>query len=145
MSSVWKTCALGVSLAALLAPAATRAGDESGMHGPIPWTESLDAAKKTAAQQKKVILVDFWATWCGPCRQMLKTTYQDKQVVARAKQFVPVLVNFDKSPAIVKQYKIGQIPVVLFLDAKGNVLKRAQFMDAKAMLRAMDEVGKKRH
>jgi hypothetical protein len=74
---------------------------------------------------------------------MLKTTYQDKAVVERSKQFVPVLVNFDKQPALVKRYNVGQIPVVLFLDTHGKVLKRAEFMDAKAMLKAMDEVAKK--
>src|SRR5215212_4419673 len=77
-----------------------RAEDAAKEHGPIAWMESLENAKKTAAKEKKVIFVDFWATWCGPCKQMLKTTYQDKQVVERSKQFVPVLVNFDKEPAI---------------------------------------------
>jgi thioredoxin 1 len=124
---------------------ATRAEDAAKEHGPIAWTESLEAAKKTAAKEKKIIFVDFWATWCGPCKQMLKTTYQDKQVVERSKQFVPVLINFDKEPAIVKKYNIGQIPVVLFLDSKGNVIKRGAFMDAKAMLKTMDEVAKKKH
>jgi thioredoxin-like negative regulator of GroEL len=121
-----------------------RAADEAKEHGPIAWTESLDDAKKTAAREKKIIFVDFWATWCGPCKQMLKTTYQDKAVVERSKRFVPVLVNFDKQPALVKKYHIGQIPVVMFLDARGKVLKRAEYLDPKAMLAAMDQVLKKK-
>ncbi len=136
--------ATGVVLAAGLLPMAARAQDAAKDHGPIAWTESLENAKKTAAKEKKIIFVDFWATWCGPCKQMLKTTYQDKQVVERSKKFVPVLVNFDKEPDLVKKYKISQIPVVMFLDAKGNVLKRAEFLDAKGMLKVMDEVSKKR-
>jgi thioredoxin-like negative regulator of GroEL len=75
---------------------------------------------------------------------MLKTTYQDKAVVERSKRFVPVLVNFDKQPALVKKYHIGQIPVVMFLDARGKVLKRAEYLDPKAMLAAMDQVLKKK-
>ncbi len=136
--------ASGAVLAMGVAPGLARAADAAKEHGPIAWTESLEGAKKTAAREKKILFVDIWATWCAPCKLMLKTTYQDKQVVERSKQFVPVLVNFDKEPAFVKKYKVGQIPVVMFLDAKGNVLKRAEFLDAKGMLKLMDEVAKKR-
>ena len=137
--------AILVSAALLFSLTATfaHAEDAAKEHGPIAWTESLENAKKTAAKDKKIIFVDVWATWCGPCKQMLKTTYQDKQVVERSKKFIPVLVNFDKEPAFVKKYHITQIPVVMFLDTKGNVLKRAEFLDAQGMLKVMDEVGKK--
>src|SRR5579863_1524252 len=104
-----------------------RAGDDSGTkkHGPIPWTESLDGAKKVAAKDKKVMMVDFWAEWCSPCKQMLATTYKDKTVVERAKQFVPVLVNVDKQADVAKKYDVSAIPTVIFMDGKGKVLVRS--------------------
>jgi len=146
MSATYYGMRMAAALGALLlvGGVGARAEDAAKDHGPIAWTESLDAAKKKAAKEKKVIFVDFWAPWCGPCKQMLKTTYQDKQVVERSKQFVPVLINFDKEPGIVKKYNIGAIPVVLFLDANGNVIKKGAFMDAKTMLKTMDEVSKKK-
>src|SRR5205085_1442911 len=91
-------------------------------HGPIAWKESLDEAKKIAAKEKKVIFVDFWAEWCGPCKKMLATTYKDKDVVARSKKFVPVLLNYDKQKALADKYNISAIPAVIFMDAKGKVL-----------------------
>jgi thiol:disulfide interchange protein len=137
-----------VSILALscLLPAAVRAEDPAKEHGPIAWKASLDEAKKVATKEKKIIFMDFWATWCGPCKQMLKTTYQDKQVVEKSKQFVPVLVNFDEQPALVKKYHIGTIPQVFFLDAKGNVIKKTEpkYVDAKEMLKLMNEVSKKK-
>ena len=139
-----RIAAAGLSLLCLL-PAAVSARDAASEHGPIAWKESLDEAKKIAVKEKKIIFMDFWATWCGPCKQMLKTTYQDKDVVARSKQFVPVLIDFDKQPDVIKKYHIGTIPHVIFIDAKGNVLKKTEpkFLDAKALLKLMDEVAKK--
>src|SRR2546430_2635998 len=83
-------------------------------HGPIAWKESLAEAQKIAAKEKKVIFIDFWAEWCGPCKQMLATTYKDKQVVSRSKQFVPVLINIDNQKEIAKKYNIEAIPTVIF-------------------------------
>ena len=127
------TCLGGVS----------RSDDKAG-HGPIPWITSLPQGLKTAGQQKKPVIVDFWATWCAPCKKMLKTTYVDPKVVDRAKKFVPVLLDKDKAADVAAKYKIEAIPVVIFLDAKGNVLARGDgYKDAGAMLALMDEALKK--
>ena len=118
--------------------------DAAKAHGPIAWTESLPQAQKTAAKEKKVIFIDFWATWCGPCKQMLSTTYQDKDVVARSKQFVPVLVDADKQQSLLQKYKVEAIPTVIFMDAKGKVLVRSTgFADRASFLKLMDEATKK--
>jgi len=115
-------------------------------YGPIAWTSSLEAAQKKAAREKKVVLVDFMAEWCGPCKQMLATTYKDKAVVARAaRQFVPVLIDVDKQPKIQEKYNVSAIPTVIFLDGSGKVLHRSTgYHDAKAFLKMMDQVASKK-
>lgn len=113
-------------------------------HGPIAWTESLDGARKTAAKQKKVVLVDFTATWCGPCKMMLATTYRDKAVVEQSKRFVPVLIDVDKQTTIAQKYKIEVIPTIVFLDARGNVLGRSTgYQNAATLLKQMADAQKK--
>lgn len=150
MRKKWlRLVALGVTASALTGGivSVNRAyGEESAAkkHGPIAWSEKLDDAKKQATKEKKVIFVDFYADWCGPCQQMLKTTYKDKAVVTRSKEFVPVLINVDKQPALAEMYGVSAIPTVVFLDAKGKVLTQSTgYLESKDFLKLMDAARKK--
>ena len=135
---------VGVLSAPSPAQRAAQAAPAAGKHGPIPWTQSLEKAQKTAAKQKKLVFVDFYAEWCGPCKEMLRTTYSDKKVVSRMKHFVPVLINVDKQPALARKYNVEAIPNAVFLDAKGNVVQRAVgYHDAAAFLKVADAAARK--
>ncbi len=117
---------------------------QSASVGPIAWMDSLEAAKRTAAREQKLLFVDFSAAWCGPCQQMLRTTYRDERVTARMKSFVPVLIDVDKQPALAQKYDVSAIPAAVFLDAEGNVVQRAVgYHDAASFLKVADAALKK--
>jgi len=131
-------------LGAVLIASIATIGAADSKHGPIPWLTSLSKAKNVAAKQKKPMLVDFYADWCPPCKEMAKSTWKDKQVVARAKKFVPVLVDIDKYPNQADSAKVSAVPTVVFDDSKGRELLRADgYRDAKAMLDLMAQAEKK--
>ncbi len=68
-----------------------------------------------------LVLVDFWAEWCGPCRAIAPVLEQ----LAEASQGRVTLmkVNVDESPALAARYEIRSIPTILFVK-KGAVVER---------------------
>jgi len=62
------------------------------------------------ASRKAPVLVDFWAPWCGPCKQL--TPLIEKVVRARKGKIKLVKINIDENPAIAGQLRVQSIPTV---------------------------------
>lgn len=88
----------------------------------IQWHPSLEPAINIAQLQDKLILIDFTATWCGPCRKMDKYVWSDKEVDSLARKFVTVKIDIDKSPQIASAFKVTSIPRILIMDARSKVM-----------------------
>ena len=62
------------------------------------------------ASRKVPVLVDFWAPWCGPCKQL--TPLLEKVVRARKGKLKLVKINIDESPAIAGPLRVQSVPTV---------------------------------
>ena len=63
-------------------------------------------------QDGKLVIVDFWAVWCGPCRML--SPLLDEVEEEMADKVTVVKVNVDDADEIAMQYRIMNIPTLLF-------------------------------
>lgn len=91
----------------------------------ISYNEALAKAKK----ENKIIFIDCWASWCGPCKALIKKTFPLKEVGDYMNsRYINLKVDIEKGdgPHIQSTYKIGSLPTLLFVDSNGKEITRAQ-------------------
>lgn len=87
------------------------------------WEEMIARAK----QENKVLFVDFYTSWCGPCKMMEKEVFSNKKVGDYYNQnFICCQIDGEKGegPALTKKYKITAFPTFLYLNGEGQVVYR---------------------
>ncbi len=102
------------------------------------WAEALKQAEK----ENKLIFLDVYATWCGPCRRLASITFPDPEVGNYYNErFINVKIDGEKGegPMIRQRYAVRGYPSLLFINHKGEVVQRtAGFRDPQRFL----ELGK---
>ena len=63
-------------------------------------------------ESEKLVIVDFWATWCGPCRML--SPLLDEVEEEMADKILVVKVNIDDAEEIAMRYRIMSIPTLIF-------------------------------
>lgn len=82
----------------------------------LPWIADADDGdfKEVARTNSVPILVDVWATWCGPCRVV--SPVLEQLATERAGQLKLVKVEVDRAPAIAQQFAIRAVPTLLVIE-----------------------------
>jgi thiol-disulfide isomerase/thioredoxin len=99
---------------------------------------SFSEIKAKAKKEKKLIFIDCFTTWCGPCTAMSENTFPDPIAGEYFnKNFINAKIDMEKGEGVdlAQQYEIGCYPNLLILDADGKVLHRtAGYMEVDELI-----------
>lgn len=103
--------------------------------GELAWNTDLKTSIDRAKAAGKPVVVDFFATWCGPCKLMDKTTWSDPAVKQRFLNVELVRIDVDQQPDVARQYGVTGMPTVMCLNGNGEVQHREMgYLTASALL-----------
>ena len=99
----------------------------------IQWLTYSSEKLNQAVSSRKPVMIDFYADWCIPCKELDKFTFSDPEVVKLSRQFIMLKVDLTKAsdPGVKElkdSFKIKGVPTLVFIDARGNELSKLRIV-----------------
>ncbi len=98
----------------------------------VGWEHSLAAAQKRARAENKLIFMDLWAEWCGPCQMLQKKVFPTHTAQSALTKVVPLSImveTVDGTPneegkRLADRYKLNAYPTLIVIDGNGKEVRR---------------------
>jgi thioredoxin:protein disulfide reductase len=94
----------------------------------VRWDKYDTKALAAASAANKPVVIDFYADWCLPCKELDEKTFTDTAVANELDRFVRVKADLtapddETTKRLTQQYQILGVPTLVFLDAQGNEIR----------------------
>ena len=110
----------------------------------MKWQKFSQASLASALAEKKPVVIDFYADWCGACKELEHETFTDGRVRELSEKFTLLQVDatddFPGLDELKKTYGVMGLPTMIFYDGAGQVRKELTltgFEDADAFVKRM--------
>lgn len=90
---------------------------------------TFEEALEESKTQGKLIFVDAYAEWCGPCKRMAATVFKEESVGNYYNSnFINMKIDMEKGegPALAKKYRVSAYPTFFFIDENGEIVATAK-------------------
>jgi len=142
-----RAIAFGVVLALCPLPAraaAVSAGTDGAPPSRVRWDDAGDFASLLARAGKanKLVFVDFFATWCGPCKMLDRDVYPDSLAAASTNRMLSRKIDAEKGEgvALAGRYAVHAYPTLLVVDGTGKeVARQTGYVPAPRFARFLDD------
>jgi len=106
------------------------------MRGPgVTWHPYSEQVLAEAQRQQKPVILDFYADWCAPCRELDEVTFHDPEIVNQTKRDI-IMIKVDLTRKgnpvhadLLGQYNVKGVPTVVFLDHQGKERRNLRLVD----------------
>jgi len=109
------------------------------------WEKYTTEAYEASINNDKII-IDFYADWCIPCKELDALTFSDSQVINALSEFSSYKVDMtktmsDETALIREKFKIIGMPTILLIDSKGEEIHRITgFLSVEEILKLISDV-----
>lgn len=110
------------------------------------WEKYTTEAYETSLNNNDKIIIDFYADWCIPCKELDALTFSDPEVIKAFSEFNSYKVDMtktmsDETEVIREKFKIIGMPTILLINSKGEEIHRVTgFLDAEEFLKIISSI-----
>lgn len=132
---------LGILVSVLAIETLGLRSSDGGKSDELAWEHDLNKAVARAKAEGKLVLMDIYADWCGPCRMMDANTYASAKVQKKLSDYVLLKVNSDINQGVAAKYGTGSLPTTVILGTEGGaLLTQAGYLAPKDFMAMLENV-----